>query len=172
VQRAILVRALLVAAAALALAGGAQAACPRSDAPLVERFDAADAAVVGRVIGVRVAALNGQPERVLTIEVDQHVKGNLPGRIDVWTPRGTECGLDPPRNEAIGLLLTSGEGGRLIASGSSVVAPGPLVAEGGKPKGGVIKVAIGFVILGIVLAWAMWRLKKGKRPDLPGAPTP
>ena len=162
----------MLAIAALAVTGVADAACPQPDAPLGERFDAADAAVVGRVTSVRAAALRGQPERVLTIAIDQHVKGDLPDVIAVWTPRGTECGLDPPRDETLGLLLTRGPDGRWIATGASVVDPGPLVAEGGEPRGGVIKVGIGFVILAVVLGWALWRLKRGKRPDLPGAPVP
>jgi hypothetical protein len=33
-------------------------------------------------------------------------------------------------------------------------------------------VAIGFVILGLVLLWALRRLRRGTRPHLPGAPQP
>ena len=45
-----------------------------------------------------------------------------------------------------------------------------LVAEGGEPRGGVIKVVVGIAILGLVILWALRRLKRGARPDLPGAP--
>jgi len=75
-------------------------------------------------------------------------------------------------NEAVGLLLTESPDGAWLASACSVVDPGPLVAEGGEPRGGVIKVGIGIVILGLVLGWALLRLRKGKRPNLPGAPQP
>ena len=47
-----------------------------------------------------------------------------------------------------------------------------LVAEGGEPRGALIKVGIGIVILALVLLWALARLRKGKRPNLPGAPQP
>jgi len=33
-------------------------------------------------------------------------------------------------------------------------------------------VGIGIVILGLVLLWALRRLKRGARPELPGAPEP
>jgi MYXO-CTERM domain-containing protein len=44
------------------------------------------------------------------------------------------------------------------------------VAVGGEPRGGVIKVAIGLVILAFVLAWALRRRARGAKPSLPGAP--
>jgi hypothetical protein len=121
---------------------------------------------------VRAAALEGLPQRVLTIDVDQHVKGDLPKRIVVWSPSGTTCDLRPKADAAIGLLLTRSPAGNLVASGASLVPPGPLIAEGGEPRGGVIKVAVGLVILALVLLWALYRLRKGTRPNLPGAPRP
>lgn len=158
---------------ALGLAQSAQAACPQQEFSLTQRFDAADAAVVGRVTAVRSGSLNGQPERVVTIDVDQHVKGNLPNRIVVWSPTGQgSCDLPSPSSKAFGLLLSRSPDGRWVATGASVVDPGQLVVEGGKPRGGVIKVAVGLVILAVVLLWALRRLKTGKRPDLPGAPQP
>jgi hypothetical protein len=36
----------------------------------------------------------------------------------------------------------------------------------------VIKVVIGFLILGVVVLWALRRLRRGARPELPGAPRP
>ena len=110
--------------------------------------------------------------KLLTIDVDQRVKGDVEKVIEVRTPSGTDCDVDVPMNEAIGLLLTKSPDGAWLASACSVVEPGPLVVEGGDPRGGVIKVAIGIVILALVLLWALLRLRKGKRPDLPGAPQP
>jgi len=69
-------------------------------------------------------------------------------------------------------LLTRAPDGGWLGTACSVVAPGQLVAEGGEPRGGVIKVGIGIVILGLVLLWALRRLRRGARPDLPGAPGP
>ena len=77
-----------------------------------------------------------------------------------------------PLRKEIGLLLTRSPDGTWLASACSVVEPGPLAATGGEPRGGVIKVGIGIVILGLVLLWALRRLRKGSRPSLPGAPEP
>ena len=80
--------------------------------------------------------------------------------------------MDAATNKAVGFLLSRSPDGTWLASACSVVGPGVLVAEGGEPRGGVIKVGIGIVILALVLGWALLRLRKGKRPDLPGAPQP
>ena len=70
----------------------------------------------------------------------------------------------------VGLLLTAAPDGAWLATACSVVIPGQLVVEGGEPRGGPIKVVVGAVILGLVLLWALSRLRKGSRPDLHGAP--
>jgi hypothetical protein len=135
-------------------------------------MDEADAAIVGRVVAERQGAIQGGPVKLLTVEVDQRVKGGVDKTVVVRSPSGSDCDVEVPRNEAIGLLLTQAPDGAWLASACSVVEPGPLVAEGGEPRGGPIKVAIGAVILALVLGWAILRLRKGKRPDLPGAPQP
>jgi len=158
---------------ALTLVGAAHGACPlQQEFSFRQRFDAADAAVVARVIAVRAAELQGAPQRVLTMDVEQRVKGDVPTQIVVWSPRGTQCDLRPKAGKAIGLLLARSPDGKLVASGGSVVDPGLLVAEGGEPRGGAIKVAVGIVVLVLVLLWALSRRRKGARPDLPGAPRP
>jgi len=159
------------AAVALVLAGEA-VACACSGAPLRERFDEADAAVVGRVVADRRGAVKGAPQHFLTFDVEQRVKGDVGRTLVVRTPSGTDCDVEVPRDEAVGLLLTAAPDGAWLATACSVVAPGPLVAEGGEPRGGVIKVAIGGVILALVLLWALLRLRRGTRPELPGAPEP
>ena len=158
-------------AVALVLTGQA-AACVCADTPLRERFDAADAAVVGRVVADRPGEVNGAPQRLLTVAVEQRVKGDVGRTLVVRTPSGTDCDVEVPRDKPVGLLLTSARDGAWVATACSVVAPGPLVAEGGEPRGGVIKVAIGGVILALVLLWALLRLRRGTRPELPGAPEP
>ncbi len=162
---------LAVATAALALAGPA-AACVCADTPLSQRLDDADAAVVGRVVAERPSEVEGAPVTVLTVQVDQRVKGDIERTLEVRSPRGTDCDVDVPLRKEIGLLLTRSPDGTWLASACSVVEPGPLVATGGEPRGGVIKVGIGIVILGLVLLWALRRLRKGSRPSLPGAPEP
>ena len=158
-----------VAAVALAVAGEAEA-CVCVDAPLRERLDDADAAVVGRVVAERMGETRGAPQRVLTAEVDQRVKGDVDGTIVVRSPSGSDCDLLVVRDRAVGLLLTRAPEGGWLGTACSVVAPGPLVAEGGEPRGGAIKVVIGVAILGFVLLFSFVRLRRGSRPHLPGAP--
>ncbi|HXF96983.1 MAG TPA: hypothetical protein VNJ46_00030 [Gaiellaceae bacterium] len=130
-------------------------------------MDDADAAVVARLLGERTVGR----ERLLTFQVDQRVKGDVPRPVEVATPRQTSCDVPPLGEEAVGLLLDR-RGGRFRASLCSLVPAGELVAAGGEPRGGPIKVAIGAVILLLVLAWSLRRLRRGARPDLPGAPRP
>jgi hypothetical protein len=143
-----------------------------ADAPLEERLDDADAAVVGRVVAERLGDLRGLPQLYLAVEVEQRVKGDVERRLEVRSPSGTDCDVDVPRDEPIGLLLTRAADGKWLATACSVVNPGQLVVEGGEPRGGPIKVGIGILILILVLLWAVRRLRKGARPDLPGAPGP
>jgi hypothetical protein len=128
--------------------------------------------VVGRVVAERPGELNGLPQLYLTVDVEQRVKGDVERTLQVRTPSGTDCDVDVPRDESVGLLLTSAPGGAWLATACSVVNPGQLVVEGGEPRGGPIKVGIGILILILVLLWAVRRLRKGTRPDLPGAPEP
>jgi hypothetical protein len=163
-------RALLVAVvAALVLAEGALA-CVCADTPLKERFDEADLALVGRFESQREGDVKGQRVALVTVAVEQRVKGDVERTVVVRSPAGSDCDLTFPRNRSVGLLLTRAPDGAWLGSACSVVTPGALVAVGGEPRGGVIKVAIGLVILALVLAWALRRKSRGARPDLPGAP--
>ena len=161
--------AALLALVALAFAGDA-AACVCIEATVEARLDGADAAVVGSVVAERPGELKGEPLRVLTVEVEQRVKGDAEGMLEVRTPSGTDCDVEIPRDEPVGLLLTRAPDGGWLATACSVVAPGELVAAGGEPRGGAIKVVIGIVILALVLLLAWYRLRKGARPQLPGGP--
>ena len=128
--------------------------------------------MIGRVVSERQGQLKGAAQRILTVEVDQRVKGDVDRTLEVRSPSGSDCDVIVPKDEAVGLLLARATDGAWLASACSVVEPGPLVAEGGEPRGGAIKVAIGVVILGLVVLWALRRLRKGSRPHLPGAPEP
>jgi hypothetical protein len=165
---------LLLAAAAFAglVLTGAAYACVCASQPLEERLEQADAAIVGRVVAEEKVKLKGDPQRLLTVEVDQRVKGDVEDTLVVRSPAMTDCDLVVPRNEQVGLLLTRMPGGDWLGTACSVVDPGQLVAEGGEPRGGPIKVVIGAAVLAIVLLWAFRRLRRGARPDLPGAPEP
>jgi MYXO-CTERM domain-containing protein len=119
-----------------------------------------------------------EPVRLMTFDVETRVKGDVPRqvpgiderRIFVRVPVHTDCDLTVPAGETTGLLLTRLESGAWFASLCSVVPAGELVAVGGEPRGGPIKVAIGVVVLGLVLLVALVRLRRGSRPELPGAP--
>jgi MYXO-CTERM domain-containing protein len=137
-----------------------------------ERLDDADAAVVGAVVAERPGALRGARQLVLTLDVEQRVKGDVGRVLEVRSPSGTDCDVAIPRDKTVGLLLTKGPSGTWLVTACSVVAPGLLVAAGGEPRGGPIKVVVGIGILALVLLWALRRLRRGARPDLPGAPSP
>ena len=121
---------------------------------------------------MRTADLRGLPQRVLTIEVDQNVKGGLPKRVVVWSPSGTGCDLAPKLDTDIGLLLVRSPDGRWVATRASLANPGRLVVIAGEPRGGAIKVVVGLVLLALVVLWALSRRRRGVRPELPGGPQP
>ena len=167
-----LISVVLVVLAGLALAGDARA-CVCGDAPIAERLDEADAAVVGRVVSDTPWQLEeGVSARRLTVRVEQRVKGDVDDTLHVLAPSGTDCDVEIALDKTTGLLLTRTRDGDWFASACSLVPPGELVAAGGEPRGTLIKVGIGLVILGLVLAWAFRRKARGARPDLPGAPQP
>jgi MYXO-CTERM domain-containing protein len=171
---------LVLAFAMFALAGEAHA-CVCVSEPLEDRLDQADAAIVGRVVSEAFPdPTESGPSRLLGVDVEQRVKGEVPDetagddkrRIFVRTPYQTDCDVSIARTESVGLLLTRAPDGAWLANACSVVAAGALVAAGGEPRGGVIKVVIGLALLGIVLSWALRRRRLGIRPDLPGPPEP
>lgn len=157
-------------AMAVLVAVGDAAACVCSEEPLADRLEQADAAVVARVVGEEDGELNGLPQRFLTIEVDQRVKGGVERTLVVRSPSGTDCDVQIERDRAVGLLLTQAPDGAWLASACSVVDAGALVVVGGEPRGGPIKVVIGIVILGLVLLLSYVRLRRGSRPQLPEPP--
>jgi hypothetical protein len=126
---------------------------------------------VGRIVGP--VDENADPaQRRLRVDVEQRVKGDLPRQLEILAPAGTDCDLPARTNRSIGLLLTREPDGTLVGNLCSIANPGRLVVAGGEPRGGAIKVLLGFAILGLVLLWSFRRLKRGARPDLPGAPRP
>jgi len=147
-------------------------------APLDERLDDAEAAIVGRIVARSETNVRGIRQSLFTINVVQRVKGDVPDELVVRSPLGTDCDLvdaaAPPveQDGTTGLLLPWWPEGVWLGSACSVVGAGELVAAGGEPRGGVIKVVIGLVILALVLLWAFVRMRRGTRPHLPGAPEP
>ncbi len=167
-----MIRALGLAVLALLslvlLGAGEAQACVCATQPLDERLDDADAAVVARLVEVREAP----PRRTLSFEVDQRVKGDIEERFEIESSARSDCDLDLEEGVPVGLLLMRGPGGEWQGTACSVVGAGDLVAEGGEPRGGGIKIVIGVLILALVLSWALRRKARGTRPRLPGAPEP
>jgi hypothetical protein len=167
---------------ALALVAGsadpaaAQPACTCIATTPEEAVEQAEFAVVGRIAGERETVVQGAPQKLYDVEVLQRVKGDVPDRIEVRSPPACDIrdAVAPAIAEdgSIGLLLTLSRDGVWLASACNVVASVDVVAYGGEPQGGVIKVVLGIAILALVLSWALRRKARGTRPRLPGAPEP
>ena len=136
-----------------------------------ERLDQSDAAVVGRVVQVRTGEAGGAGTRLLTVDVEQRVKGDVGERLVVRSPLGSDCDVTLPRNRETGLLLTKEPAGAWVTNACGVVSAAELVVAGGEPRGQWIKVAIGLLIAALVLLWARVRLRRGARPELPRPPS-
>ena len=78
----------VVAAAALAglVLADAALACVCAQMPMSERLDDSDVAFVGRVESEREGSVRGEPVRLLTIAVEQRVKGDVDGTLVVRSP--------------------------------------------------------------------------------------
>jgi hypothetical protein len=164
------VKVLAASALALVLASEA-AACVCAQESMSTRLDEADAAVVGHVVAQKRTELRGAPQLLLTVDVEQRVKGRgLDDPLVVRSPLQTDCDVDVPRERTVGWLLTRSSDGSLVATACSIVNATDLVAAGGEPRGGAIKVGVGLVILALVVLWALRRLRRGTRPQLPGLP--
>jgi hypothetical protein len=165
--------ACLAAAIAVLVPSTPALGCVRVDESMSKRLDESDAAVVGQVTSRRQTEVRGAPALLLTIDVELKIKGrHVPNPLVVRAPLHTDCDVKVANGARRGFLLANAPDGIFLATGSGVVAPTPLIAAGGKPRGGMIKVAIGLVILTLVLVWALRRLRRGARPELPGAPRP
>jgi hypothetical protein len=150
------------AAAALALAGDAGAlTCPQL--PAEQRLAGADVAFVGRIVAERRAA-GGR--RVYRFAVDQRVKGPIGSEVEVQAVPLTDLDGRPiAHDRAIGVLASAQSGGTLVTGSCSLVDPASLLATADEPRGMWIKIAIGLVILGAVLAYS-WRRLRQRRHEL------
>jgi hypothetical protein len=159
---------LSLAALVLPLAAHAESCVSAS---VKDKLAGADVAFVGRVVSQRpVPRANGLPQFDYTFGVSHAVKGAPSGRVTVRAARlvdlsGTE--LTPTFDEDVGVLARRVAGGKLVASSCSLVDAVTLLDESDHPKGGLIKVAIGLVLLVLVLGFSVRRLKRRG-----GAPRP
>ena len=153
---------LLAALAALIFPPGALALdCP--NVPLEERLSAADVAFVGRVTDERRAASG--PGMVYRFVVDQRVKGPAGREIEVDAAEPLVDAADEPlaHDEALGVLARL-EGARVETESCLLTDPGALLSTSDEPRGQEIKVVAGLVILALVLAYSIRRLRRRERP--------
>ena len=140
------------------------ATCPRSS--VKDKLDGADIAFVGTVAAARpVASSGGIALSDYRFKVLHGVKGEVGTQMTLRAAKLVDIDLqevEAGSKVPIG-VLASRENGRLVTSSCSLVDPGSLMGAADEPKGGLIKVAIGIGILGIVLAYALRRLKKRRQ---------
>ncbi len=151
----------LLAVAALAAAPGAFA-LDCANVPLEERLEAADVAFVGRVTDERAAEDTGVVYRFV---VDQRVKGSLGREVEVHAATRLVDAADEPlvHDEALGVLARL-NGARIETESCLLTDPGALLSTSDEPRGDAIKIVIGLVILGLVLAYSIRRLRRRELP--------
>jgi hypothetical protein len=162
--------AAFVALVGFALAGTAAAfTCPT--VPLADRLEAADGAFVGNLLSARTAPpVGGVPREVLRYKIKVEVKGSLGPSVEVVSVSGPK-GLEQVYDTDAGILMTRANG-TWVSSVCGQTSPAALLAEADEPKGAAIKVALGIVIVALVLVYSIRRMRRGTRPDIPGAPVP
>ena len=151
--------ALILVLAALAFSGTAQAyTCPST--PIETRIGDAGAVFVGRSTGFVPVAGAGVPQRLYHFDIDQEVKGDLGATVDVRVPVKPENGGQViPEDTAAGILMNRANGG-WFTTRCGITDPGVVLAGVDKPKGNAIRLLIGVVILGAVLAYSIRRVRR------------
>ncbi len=158
-DRAFLLVLALALAAGLGLPAGAGAyTCPTTS--LQERIDQAEIVFVGRSTGFRPVPGGGVPQRIYTFVVDQQVKGDIGRTVDVRIPeRAANGGQRIPEDVAAG-VLASRVGGGYFTTRCGITDPGAVLAEVDEPRGNAIKLVIGVLVLGAVLAYSIRRMRR------------
>lgn len=149
---------LVAVATAIALpvpgASPATPVCP--PATVAERLQAADASFVGDVLETRPVG----DQLLYTFAVDKAVKGELGSEVTVLSER-----LVAADGNAIAAGLDVGvfaqlDGGTYTTDSCGLVDPSLLLEAADEPRGEAIKLVVGMVILGAVLALALVRLRR------------
>jgi hypothetical protein len=144
---------------ALAFTGAAQAyTCPQT--PLSQRIDEAGAVFVGRSTGFTAVPGEGIPQRVYRFEIDQEVKGDLGRTVSVRIPvKPANGGQSIPADVAAGILMSRANG-QWFTTRCGITDPGAVLAEVDEPRGNAVRLLIGILILGAVLAYSIRRVKR------------
>ena len=155
--------ALIGVIGALSLTGAAQAyTCPQT--PIHERIVSAEAVFVGRSTGFTPVAGSGIAQRLYRFKVDQEVKGELGRTVDVRIPvQAASGGQVVPLDVAAGILMGR-VGGGWFTTRCGITDPGVVLAEVDQQKGNPLRLLIGILVLGAVLAYSIRRVKR-RDPD-------
>jgi hypothetical protein len=118
---------------------------------------------VGRSTGSTVVAGDGIPQRLYRFEVDQEVKGDVGRTIDVRIPvNPANGGQLVPLDVAAGILANQ-VNGAWFTTRCGITDPGAVLAEVDRPRGNAVKLLLGILILGGVLAYSIRRVKRRDR---------
>jgi len=162
-------RALLVAALAAVVLSAPAGAVNCFSQSVKEKLEGADAAFVGKVVSVTpVSQSTGVALFDYRFRVERAVKGQLGSTATVRAAKLVDIDaqeVTPVSGVDIGVLVTR-TGGRLVASSCSLVDPGSLLGAADEPKGGLIKVGVGLVILGLALAYSLRRLQRRRAAEV------
>jgi hypothetical protein len=125
-------------------------------------------AFVGRVVGVEpVATSSGIAQFDYRFRVDHAVKGTLGEQMTVRAAKLVDIDnqvVTPRSDVTIGVLATRANG-RFVTSSCSLVDPGTLMGAADEPKGGTIKVVIGLMLLVLVVAYSIRRLRRRQQAE-------
>jgi len=156
--------ALIAVLAALAFTGAARAySCPTT--PIETRIEGAGAVFVGRSTGFVPIAGAGVPQRLYHFEIDQEVKGDLGSTVSVRVPvKPANGGQIIPEDTAAGILMDRANG-TWFTTRCGITDPGVVLAGVDKPKGNAIRLLIGVVILGGVLAYSIRTVRRRDPQD-------
>ena len=170
-SRCDLLRRLVLAAAAVAVVAPATASAAncRLTESVKDKLDGSQVAFVGRVVAVTPVQGAGIPTFDYRFRIDHSIKGVSGDRVTVRAARLIDIDnqLVTPSNVTIG-VLASHAGGRLVTNSCALVDPGSLMGASDERKGGLIKVAVGLVLLGLVVWYSLRRLKRRRAAETQG----
>jgi hypothetical protein len=144
-------------------APGAALGATCTDLSVKDRLEGAQVAFVGEVVSVRpVPGNTGVARFDYRFDVRFAVKGNPGKQATVRAAKLVDINnqvVTAGNGLAVGVLATRADG-HLVTSSCGLVDSASLMGAADEPKGGLIKVAIGLVILGLVIAYSLRRLKR------------
>jgi hypothetical protein len=153
----------LLALAGLLSAAGTARAVDCLDQSVSEKLEGAQTAFIGHVTAVRPVAEDTGVRRFDYVFAVEHVVKGTVG-LNATVRAAELVDIDNQKvvagnKVAIGVLASRADG-RLVTSTCGLVDPASLMGAADEPKGGLIKVAIGLVILGIVIWYSVRRLRR------------